>query len=213
MSTINTPLSVRLNTQDSEFVPTGKSVLIPLEIEILENWCEVTVDFSFYSSNKNLVSPTIEITPIVLKNLQYQPITETVINMVVYEEGFYDVEAKITATFSEEESVSNENKLVTTLSFGVYIDAHSSQTAFNKYTAIEATNDPVNENNNLTKLEKTQFIDNSSPQEQMEDISHFHFENEQKTMKFTNNFTTSMFSQPQSRLALRKGQNATLKVQ
>ena len=80
----------------------------------------MTIDFSFYSSNKNLVSPTIEITPIVLKNLQYQPITETMINMVVYEEGFYDVEAKITATFSEEESVSNENTLVTTLGFGVF---------------------------------------------------------------------------------------------
>ncbi|PXY96699.1 hypothetical protein DKK76_02625 [Frischella perrara] len=219
MSTINTPISVRLNTQDSEFVPTGKSVLIPLEIEILENWCEVTIDFSFYSSNKNLVSPTIEITPIVLKNLQYQPITETMINMVVYEEGFYDVEAKITATFSEEESVSNENKLVTTLSFGVfstqdkYIYAHSSQTAFNKYTAIEATNDPVNENNNLTKLEKTQFIDSSSPQEQMEDISHYQSENIQKIKNFTNSFKTSLFSQPQSRLALKKGQNATLKVQ
>ena len=219
MSKISNPINAWLNTQDSQFTPTGKSVLIPLELKVLKDWTEATIDFSFTSPDRNLTASSIKISPIVLKNHKAQQITKTDVNLTVSEDGFYDIEAKITVTL---DSKTGENKLLTTLSFGVfsfqgkYIYDFSSQAALDKYAEIEALSKPNKEVKTLINFAETNKItssDNKLILEQMGEISRHIFEEKQKIQALYNNQTPSLLKQSQpTKLSLRKGQKVTLKV-
>ena len=219
MSKISKPINAWLNTQDSQFTPTGKSVLIPLELKVLKDWTEATIDFSFTSPDRNLTASSIKISPIVLKNHKAQQITKTDVNLTVSEDGFYDIEAKITVTLDSE---TGENKLLTTLSFGVfsfqgkYIYDFSSQAALDKYAEIEALSKPNKEVKTLINLAETNKItssDNKLTLEQMGEISRHIFAEKQKIQALYNNQTPSLLKQSQpTKLSLRKGQKVTLKV-
>ena len=222
MTTIKPPISTWLNTQDSQFTPTGKSVLIPLELEVIKNWTEATIDFSFTSPDRNLTDSSINITPIVLKNHKAQPITKTEVNLTVSEDGFYDVEAKITVTLADVDSETGENKLLTTFSFGVfsfqgkYIYDFSSQAALDKYAEIEALSKPNKEVKTLINLAETNKItssDNKLTLEQMGEISRHIFAEKQKIQALYNNPNPSLLKQSQpTKLSLKRGQKITLKV-
>ena len=222
MSKISKPINAWLNTQDSQFTPTGKSVLIPLELKVLKDWTEATIDFSFTSPDRNLTASSININPIVLKNHKAQPITKTEVNLTVSEDGFYDVEAKITVTLTDADSETGENKLLTTLSFGVfsfqgkYIYDFSSQAALDKYAEIEALSKPNKEVKTLINLAETNKItssDNKLTLEQMGEISRHIFAEKQKIEALYNNQYPSLLRQSQPfSLSLKKDQKATLKV-
>ena len=222
MSKISNPINAWLNTQDSQFTPTGKSVLIPLELEVIKDWTEATIDFSFTSPDRNLTASSIKISPIVLKNHKAQQITKTDVNLTVSEDGFYDIEAKITVTLADADSETGENKLLTTLSFGVfsfqgkYIYDFSSQAALDKYAEIEALSKPNKEVKTLINLAETNKItssDNKLTLEQMGEISRHIFAEKQKIQALYNNQTPSLLKQSQpTKLSLRKGQKVTLKV-
>ena len=222
MTTIRTPISTWLNTQDSQFTPTGKSVLIPLELEVLKNWTEATIDFSFTSPDRNLTASSININPIVLKNHKAQPITKTDVNLTVSEDGFYDVEAKITVTLADADSETGENKLLTTLSFGVfsfqgkYIYDFSSQAALNKYAEIEALSKPNKEVKTLINLAETNKItssDNKLTLEQMGEISRHIFAEKQKIQALYNNQNPSLLKQNlTTKLNLKENEVVTLNI-
>ena len=223
MSKISLPISTWLNTQDSQFTPTGKSVLIPLELEVIKDWTEATIDFSFTSPDRNLTASSIIISPIVLKNHKAEPITETEVNLTVSEDGFYDVEAKITVTLTDADSETGENKLLTTLSFGVfsfqgkYIYDFSSQAALDKYAEIEALSKPNKEVKTLINLAETNKItssDNKLTLEQMGEISRHIFAEKQKIQALYNNQNPTLLKQSlPTTLSLKKDQQVTLKVQ
>ena len=222
MTTIKPSISTWLNTQDSQFTPTGKSVLIPLELEVIKNWTEATIDFSFTSPDRNLTASSINITPIVLKNHKAEPITKTDVNLTVSEDGFYDIEAKITVTLADADSETGENKLLTTLSFGVfsfqgkYIYDFSSQAALDKYAEIEALSKPNKEVKTLINLAETNKItssDNKLTLEQMGEISRHIFAEKQKIQALYNNQNPSLLKQSlPTKPSLKRGQKITLKV-
>ena len=219
MSKISNPINAWLNTQDSQFTPTGKSVLIPLELKVLKDWTEATIDFSFTSPDRNLTASSIKISPIVLKNHKAQQITKTDVNLTVSEDGFYDIEAKITVTL---DSKTGENKLLTTLRFGVfsfqgkYIYDFSSQAALDKYAEIEALSKPNKEVKTLINLAETNKItssDNKLTMEQMGEISRHIFAEKQKIEALYNNQYPSLLRQSlPTKPSLRRGQKVTLIV-
>ena len=219
MSKISNPINAWLNTQDSQFTPTGKSVLIPLELKVLKDWTEATIDFSFTSPDRNLTASSIKISPIVLKNHKAQQITKTDVNLTVSEDGFYDIEAKITVTL---DSKTGENKLLTTLSFGVfsfqgkYIYDFSSQAALDKYAEIEALSKPNKEVKTLINLAETNKItssDNKLTLEQMGEISRHIFAEKQKIEALYNHQYPSLLRQSlPTKPSLRRGQKVTLNV-
>ena len=222
MSKISNPISAWLNTQDSQFTPTGKSVLIPLELEVVKNWTEATIDFTFTSPDRNLTASSIKISPILLKNHKAEPITKTEVNLTVSEDGLYDVEAKITVTLADADSKTGENKLLTTLSFGVfafqgkYIYDFSSQAALDKYAEIEALSKPTKEVKKLINLAETNKItssDNKLTLEQMGEISRHIFAEKQKIEALYNHQYPSLLRQSlPTKPSLRRGQKVTLKV-
>ena len=222
MSIISNPISAWLNTQDSKFTPIGKSVLIPLELEVLEDWTEATIDFTCIYSDANHATSAIEIAPIVLKNHKEQSIAKTEVNLTVCEDGFYDVEAKITVILTDADSETGEDKLLTTFSFGVfsfqgkYIYDFSSQAALDKYAEIEALSKPNKEVKTLINLAETNKItssDNKLTLDQMAEISRHIFAERQKIEDLYNNQYPSLLRQSQPfSLSLKKDQKATLKV-
>ena len=222
MSMISNPISAWLNTQDSKFTPIGKSVLIPLELEVLEDWTEATIDFTCIYSDANHATSAIEIAPIVLKNHKEQSIAKTEVNLTVCEDGFYDVEAKITVILTDADSETGEDKLLTTFSFGVfsfqgkYIYDFSSQAALDKYAKVEALDKPNKQIKTLIKLAETNKItssDNKLTLDQMAEISRHIFAERQKIEDLYNNQYPSLLRQSQPfSLSLKKDQKATLKV-
>ena len=222
MSKISNPINAWLNTQDSQFTPTGKSVFIPLELEVIKDWTEATIDFSFTSPDRNLTASSININPIVLKNHKAQPITKTEVNLTVSEDGFYDVEAKITVTLTDADSKMGEDKLLKTLRFGVfsfqgkYIYDFSSQAALDKYAEIEALSKPNKEVKTLINLAETNKItssDNKLTLEQMGEISRHIFAEKQKIQALYNNQNPSLLKQSlPTKPSLKRGQKITLKV-
>lgn len=169
MSTITGPLTVWLNTHGSQFTPIGQSTLIPFEIEILKDWVSATIDFNITSPETRISSHSIKIDPIVLKKQNHvQDIIKTNIKMEVNEEGFYEIEAKISLTLSNLEPLTGTDQLSIKTSFGVfsfqgkYIYSFSSKDAIDKYAEINVFNNP--------KLNQAKTVDSDLADEQIEDI-------------------------------------------